>query len=473
MPSEILPGRPGNLTPEQEQKLRELWALTLRIIGVIEAPVPTPSTEANGGATPETASGSPETKKKKGRLSFFSKKSKDSHDDSDSPAPSGTSTPSADLSDIIDDSEDKHGTHAAFRAALAAHTPEEMRTAFWSFVKHDHPDGLLLRFLRARKWDVNAALVMLVATMQWRMTDSHVDDDIMLRGEEYALKEAKSSEAARKKEGDDFLAQLRMGKSFLHNFDKEGRPLCFVRVRLHKQGEQSEASLERYTVYTIETARMFLAPPVDTATIVFDMTSFSLANMDYTPVKFMIKCFEANYPESLGAVLVHKAPWVFSSIWSIIRGWLDPVVAGKVHFTKTVEDLEQYIAKDQIPKELGGTEEWEYSYPEPVEGENKTMEDTATKSQLQQDRKSLTEKYEHLLKAWVKEETSMDDARKERDAAALQLKDNYWKLDPYVRARSVYDRIGALTKFTSAGKIPTAEKTADVPAQETSQDDLD
>ena len=25
----------------------------------------------------------------------------------------------------------------------------------------------------------------------------------------------------------------------------------------------------------------------------------------------MIKCFEANYPESLGAVLVHKAPWIF------------------------------------------------------------------------------------------------------------------------------------------------------------------
>ena len=41
------------------------------------------------------------------------------------------------------------------------------------------------------------------------------------------------------------------------------------------------------------------------------MTGFSLANMDYTPVKFMIKCFEANYPECLGAVLVHKAPWVF------------------------------------------------------------------------------------------------------------------------------------------------------------------
>jgi hypothetical protein len=41
------------------------------------------------------------------------------------------------------------------------------------------------------------------------------------------------------------------------------------------------------------------------------MTGFSMANMDYAPVKFMIKCFEANYPESLGTVLVHKAPWIF------------------------------------------------------------------------------------------------------------------------------------------------------------------
>jgi hypothetical protein len=38
-----------------------------------------------------------------------------------------------------------------------------------------------------------------------------------------------------------------------------------VRARLHKAGEQSEESLERFTVYTIETARMLLRPPIDTA----------------------------------------------------------------------------------------------------------------------------------------------------------------------------------------------------------------
>lgn len=39
---------------------------------------------------------------------------------------------------------------------------------------------------------------------------------------------------------------------------------------------------------------------------------------DYTPVKFMIKCFEANYPESLGLILIHKAPWIFSSSYLVL-----------------------------------------------------------------------------------------------------------------------------------------------------------
>lgn len=29
----------------------------------------------------------------------------------------------------------------------------------------------------------------------------------------------------------------------------------------------------------------------------------------------MIKCFEANYPESLGSVLVHKSPWIFQGMY--------------------------------------------------------------------------------------------------------------------------------------------------------------
>jgi hypothetical protein len=267
MPPNMPPGRPGTLTPEQEGKLRELWAATMKVFGVYEAP-----TEVNGDDTPSAPTRADTTtdkdgkeKKKKSRLHVFKRKDKgDKGGDSESTTP-GTQTPSDISSLSIADEDDKHGQGKEFKAAIANTSPEDLRKAFWSMVKHDHPDGLLLRFLRARKWDVDKALVMMISTMHWRAEEVHVDDDIVRNGELAAFEESKSSEAKTKKEGEDFMAQLRMGKSFLHGLDKEGRPMCIVRARLHKAGEQSEESLERFTVYTIETARMLLRPPVDTA----------------------------------------------------------------------------------------------------------------------------------------------------------------------------------------------------------------
>ena len=458
MLDQIQPGRPGNLTPEQEAKLRELWQLIAQISGVY---VPYKDT-VNGTSTPNASSeASPETSKRKRRgFSMFIRRYKDDTDEDDSSinssgsllrpsTPTPTPTPESIANSIGD--EDKHGMNKAFKQALSTMSPDEFRDAFWGMVKHDHPDALLLRFLRARKWDVNAALVMAISALHWRKEESKVDEDIMFKGEEGMLNLSKSADGKEKKEGDDFMAQIRMGKSYLHGFDRQGRPLCFVRVRLHRQGEQSETSLERFTVYTIETARMFLKPPVDTATIVFDMTDFSMANMDYTPVKFMIKCFEANYPESLGAVLVHKAPWIFQGIWKIIKGWLDPVVAGKVHFTNDLKELEEFIDLDSIVKELGGPGQWEYKYQEPQPDENKIMQDDEMSQRLQAQRQELAKKYEEIVLEWVDEgvpkegvRKSADELRKRRDEIALQLRDNYWELDPYVRARSVYDRTGEL-----------------------------
>lgn len=258
-----LPGRPGGLTPEQEAKLQELWKATLKVFGVPVLGADTDQGSPDGSDKGDSQEGlngsisttSPEKKKKK-RISLFSRKKHDKEEKEESV----NGVPA-----VTADSDDKYGQTKLFHEALANQTPEELRKTFWSMVKHDHPDGLLLRFLRARKWDVEKALVMMVSTMHWRLKEVDVDGDVVWNGEAAALKDSMSADPAKKREGTDFLAQLRLGKSFLHGTDKEGRPICFVRVRLHRQGEQTEASLERFTILMLETARLLLAPPVDTA----------------------------------------------------------------------------------------------------------------------------------------------------------------------------------------------------------------
>ena len=262
MADPVPPGRPGNLTPDQEAKLQELWTRTLKIFGVAGSGaniVDGHSTENASFLSPSdrTDTNDSEKKTKKSHNPFSRKHRDDAQGRSEA---DGKHTVRSSM-----DSEDKFGQTKEYNQAIASTSPEQLRQAFWSMVKHDNPDGLLLRFLRARKWDVEKALIMLISTMHWRAEEVHVDDDVIHKGEGGAVLDSLNADPAIKKEGKDFMAQIRMGKSFLHGKDKDGRPMCYVRVRLHKQGEQSEHSLERYTVYVIETARLLLSPPVDTA----------------------------------------------------------------------------------------------------------------------------------------------------------------------------------------------------------------
>ncbi|KAL1865229.1 phosphatidylinositol transfer protein csr1 [Paecilomyces lecythidis] len=442
---EIPPGCVGNLTPEQEKKLQEFWVMVLKVCGV-KVPEDVDRRASIASAAPPSPT---QEKKKTKRRSFFWGKSteEDTADD--------TASVASGVSGIKLDGDDKYGQNKEFQQALAEITPEELRLALWSMTKQDNPDSLLLRFLRARKWDLQKALVMLISTLRWRLKEMHVDDDIVKKGEANALQQSKSSDPTEKKAGEDFMRQLRIGKSFAHGIDRSGRPMCYVRVRLHRGSEQSAETMERFTVLLIETTRMMLTPPVETAAIVFDMTDFTLANMDYHPVKFIIKCFEANYPECLGAILIHKAPWIFSGIWKIIRGWLDPVVAAKVNFTNSVEDLEQFIPRDRIIKELGGDEDWEYKYIEPTADENDRMKDTATRDKLIAKRQELADEVQSATLSWVAAgkagNKDLENAEKaKRDSLIQRLREEYWELDPYVRARTLMDRAGNLIE---GGKV--------------------
>lgn len=261
MPTEPAPGTITTLTPDQEVKLQEFWVLALKVFGVkLDA---LELDQASGSGKDDAAPPSPKKSAPKSRWTIWGRSTEPEEDSKSVSSTSGITSSLASIN--ITDGDDKYGQSKEFQQALVDLSPEEIRSAFWSMVKQDHPDSLVLRFLRARKWDVKKALIMFISTMRWRLQEMHVDDDIMANGDALAAKQSQSSQPAGKKKGEEFLTQLRMGKSFLHGVDRFGRPICVVRVRLHRASEQEPETLERYTVYTIETARLLLAPPVETA----------------------------------------------------------------------------------------------------------------------------------------------------------------------------------------------------------------
>ncbi|KAI5789853.1 CRAL-TRIO domain-containing protein [Pyronema domesticum] len=449
----LAPGRPENLTPAEEKKLQEFWSLTLKSFGVLDGPVawslppPPPiynhsealaaaaaANKSNNGTNGTThgATNGDSPKKKTSRFGFLSR--------------GGGSKDEEEEQKRKREEEEKKSLEEKERiASLPPQTPEELRFQFWSMVKCDDPDALLLRFLRARKWDAEKALEMMMKTMSWR---GRVMDVATV------VKEGEGVPFRRGAEDAGFMHQLIAGKSYLHGTDIDGRPVCWVTAGLHFAKDQTERDIQRFTIYTMETARLMLRSPVDTACVVFDMSDFSINNMDYAPVRFMIDCFEAHYPESLGVCCIHKAPWVFQGIWNIVKAWLDPVVASKIHFTTSTKDLTRFIPSHQIPKNIGGTEDWTYSYspkppaeiPDGVKDHEdrytvNTAENIASLAKLEAERRQQVERYEELTREWIK---GAAEKKEQRTKVAKELEKGYWGLDKYIRGRGIYDRTGVI-----------------------------
>ena len=202
---------------------------------------------------------------------------------------------------------DRFGAHQQF---LKNKDPANFRFRMWQGILADHPDVTALRFLRARKWDVEKSMGMLLQALDWR-DQRRVDETIVKDGEDVALKDVLT------KDDVGFMMQYRSGKAFVRGHDMAGRPIYCIRVKLHDPKAQSGDAMEAFTLHNVESIRTMLKDPLDKVCLLFDMTGFGLKNMDFHVVRFLVQVFEARYPESLGVVLIHNAPFVFSGKYSL------------------------------------------------------------------------------------------------------------------------------------------------------------
>lgn len=62
------------------------------------------------------------------------------------------------------------------------------------------------------------------------------------------------------------------------------------------------------------------------------------------------------YPERLGKLYIINAPWGFSTVFSIIKGFLDPVTVNKIHVLGSgyESELLAQVPAENLPKQFGG-----------------------------------------------------------------------------------------------------------------------
>ncbi|GAP87188.1 putative phosphatidylinositol transfer protein CSR1 [Rosellinia necatrix] len=409
---DLPPGTLGNLTAEEEQKLQQMWIHLLRLCGVEDAKKEE-ETAADAAAATEEEPGhaSPE------------------------PEPEPVPDLTGELRQLLTDASSSSSSSSS--SSPSPSSPAGFRAGLWGFVLSEDPDALVLRFLRARKWDVGRAAAMLASAVGWRASRD-MAGAVIRAGEGVAFKADPTADDR------GFLAQYRSGKSYVRGADREGRLVYVIRVRLHDPRLQSGDAMEAYVLHNIESLRAFLRPPADRCCLLFDMTGFGLKNMDFHVVRFLVSVFEARYPETLGVVLIHNAPFVFWGIWNMIKGWLDPVIASKINFTRKPADLLQFIPEASLQTSYGGKDGWEYEYVEPVEGENARLDEAEKRAEIQQQRDELVAEFERATLAWAR--SPGGGGAKEKALRRAEVVDrlgaNYWRLDPYIRARTLYHRWG-------------------------------
>ncbi|KAJ1908658.1 hypothetical protein IWQ60_011595 [Tieghemiomyces parasiticus] len=472
-PPSPAPGHLGNLTLEQEQTLGDLWAKLIENFDKDPAELASGEEEAS----PDSGSGTPtesaaadakpaDMKKSKSNLNFLRlKRNKGDSDDGKSKGSSPATPTAATSDDTVDSAAAALAKTDLNSSPAAGQAPAEtLREAFWGVVQADHPDSILLRFLRARKWNVDKALEMLITALRWRL--EFKVDQIILKGEAGIGSQI-----------------MHKGISFLHGTDKLARPVILTRVCLHRKDDQTVEEMTQFLVWTIETIRLLLHPPVETVTIIFDLSDFTMANMDFNFVKILIRCLEAYYPESLGSLLIYNAPWIFPGIWRMISPMLDAVVASKVQFITSKKQFQDYIDPEHLVDWLGGASKFTYEYVTPVADENHRMADEEAKHRILARHTELTEKFERATRAWMAavraysvagandkaaKQVEVEKLSAERASLVADLRTTVTELDPYVRARTYYHRIGVIkddgaidwTPITTNGYQKDAKKTS-------------
>ncbi|KAL1917289.1 uncharacterized protein VTP21DRAFT_4945 [Calcarisporiella thermophila] len=215
-----------------------------------------------------------------------------------------------------------------------------------------HTDYLILRFLRARKFDLEATMKMIRACEQWRR-DFKVDE--LYRNFEFPEEKVVESLYPR----------------YYHKTDRFGRPVYFEEAgsaditELFKVTTEDRmikhfiSGYEKLVREKFPACSAYAERNIEECLVIMDLKGLSLkeAPRALSFVRRTTAIAQDYYPEQLGRMYVINAPLLFSSIWNLIKNFLDEVTASKIVIlgSKYTSSLLKDIAPENLPEKFGGS----------------------------------------------------------------------------------------------------------------------
>jgi len=115
--------------------------------------------------------------------------------------------------------------------------------------------------------------------------------------------------------------------------------------------------VQRYSVYLIE--KLDTKNDGKGITVLLDCKGAGVKNVDMDLMQFHLKITREYYPGLLTVVLVHKLPVVLEPVFKAVIAWLKDDEKHFLQLTKK-KNINEYIAKDQLPDFLLGTNQASY-----------------------------------------------------------------------------------------------------------------
>ncbi|OAP65424.1 hypothetical protein AYL99_01396 [Fonsecaea erecta] len=209
----------------------------------------------------------------------------------------------------------------------------------------------LLRFLRARKFNVEHSKAMFIKNEQWR-------------------KEFGTDELVRTFDYKERAQMFQYYPQYYHKTDKDGRPVYIEQYGKIDLNAMYKISTAERMVQNLVVEYEKVADPrlpacsrkagklLETCCTIMDMKGVGVGRIPsvYGYLKSVSAISQDYYPERLGKLYIINAPWGFASVFSFVKSFLDPITVAKIHVlgSNYQKELLQQIPAENLPKEFGG-----------------------------------------------------------------------------------------------------------------------